>query len=260
MNLERFGHFLLRSLAQNAPSRGDGYLIRLQDFWLFIIGAQTDARLERLRAKIGHRAAFETLYRESADPWQSVNPRYRYQQRKYEVVMSFLPIDRHYGLALDLGCGLGSLARHLASRAKKVVGMDVAQAAVDRARIMHADISNLGFEQGDILDTPADLNGKVDLITITDTLYYLPGLTDEKLNLIALRIGDLLAPNGICLLTDHFFFRWDRATRLSIQIHRAFASSPRFRSMSEHKRPFYLTTLLSASIPRKESETLDQVL
>jgi SAM-dependent methyltransferase len=227
--------------------RRQGSSIRLQDFWLFIVGARTDARLEKLCAELGHRAACETLYRDCADPWQSVAPRYRYQQRKYEVVISFLPEDTVYGLALDLGCGLGSLARHLALRAKHVIGMDVAQTAVDRARIMHADITNLSFEQGDILDIPAMWNGKVDLITITDTLYYLPDLTEEKLNSIALRIADLLAPGGICMLTDHFFFRWDRATRLSLQIHRVFASSPRFRSIAEYKRPFYLTTLLRAS-------------
>jgi SAM-dependent methyltransferase len=243
----RTGLFRLSSSLVINRWRSEGVFIRPRDFWLFIVSAKTDAHLDRLRAELGYRSAFETLYRDSADPWQSVSPRYRYQQRKYEVVMSFLPKDRVYGLVLDLGCGLGSLARHLASRAKHVIGIDIAQAAVDRARIMHVDIANLGFEQGDILDIPAELDGKVDLITIADTLYYLPNLTEEKLNCIALRIRDLLAPGGICMLTDHFFFRWHKATRLSIQIHRAFSSSPRFRSIAEHTRPFYLTTLLRAA-------------
>ena len=176
--------------------------------------------------------------------------------------MSFLPRDQRYGLVLDLGCGLGTLARHLAARAEKVIGMDVAQAALDRARVTHAEISNLSFEQGDILDLPRDMNGKFDRIAITDTLYYLPELTEEKLNSIALRVADLLAPNGLCMLTDLYFFRWDKATRLSIRMHQAFASSPRFRSIAEHKRPFYVTTLFRASsavLSGKRFGTADQL-
>ena len=235
----------LRSAAGAAPE----YLLRPQDLWLFIVGAQTDAWVARLRANVGDREAFETIYRESDDPWGSVSPRYRYQRRKYEVVVSLIPRDRRYGHALDLGCGLGTMLRLLAYRVEHALGLDVAQTAIDRARNTHGNSPNLRFEQADILDLPAELNGRFDLITVVDTVYYLPSVHDDSLKSIASRIADLLAPGGLCVLSNHFFFPWDKETRLSRRIHRAFTRSPRFRFVSEHWRPFYLTTLLeSASV------------
>jgi len=224
-----------------------GYFLRPQDLWLFIVGAQTDARVARLRKDLGDRAAFETVYRESEDPWVSVSPHYHYQRRKYEVVASLIPANRRYTHALDLGCGLGTLSRLLAHRVERALGLDVAQAAIDRARKTHVAASNLRFEQADILDLPAEMNGRFDLITIVDTVYYLRSVHDHSLEEIASRVADLLAPNGLCVLSNHFFFPWDKETRLSRRIHDAFIQSKRLRRISEHWRPFYLTTLLEST-------------
>jgi SAM-dependent methyltransferase len=233
-----------------ARANAAGYLIRPRDFWLFIRGAQTDAWIARLRADIGDETPFETIYSQTSDPWLSDNPRYRYQSRKYDTLMSFLPTHRRYGYALDLGCGLGSLTRRLSRRAEASLGMDIAQAAVDRARENNARIPNLRFERGDILHLPCELNGRFEIITIVDTIYYLSPMSDDLLSSLADRMSDLLTPGGICMLTNHFFFPWDKETRLSRRIHNAFASSPRFRLISEHWRPFYLTTLLTVSPPQ----------
>jgi SAM-dependent methyltransferase len=225
-----------------------GYFIRLQDFWIFIVGAKTDAWVARLRADVGDRTAFETIYHESDDPWCSNSPRYNYQRRKYHVLMSFLPADRRYQHTLDLGCGLGTLSGLLADRSDQVLGLDVAQTAIDRAHKAHV-ASNVDFERMDILDLPDRLNGQFDLIMIVDTLYYLSSTSDELLRELAVRIADLLAADGLCVLTNHFFFPWDKETRLSRRIHRAFVNSPRFHFISEHWRPFYLTTMLSLTAP-----------
>jgi SAM-dependent methyltransferase len=241
--LSVFWPFSMRanSMRANAAS----YLIRPRDLWLFIRGAQIDAWIARLRAGIGDENPFETIYRQTSDPWLSVSPRYRYQSRKYDTLMSFLPTNRRYGHALDLGCGLGSLACRLSGRAEASLGMDIAQAAVDRARDNNARIPNLHFEQGDILHLPCELNGRFEIVTIVDTIYYISPMSDDLVQSLAHRIADLLVPGGICMLTNHFFFPWDKETRLSRRIHDAFSSSPRFQLVSEHWRPFYLTTLLS---------------
>jgi hypothetical protein len=55
-----------------------------RDISLFIQGARTDAKIARLQRDEGTRAAFETVYTESADPWASASPRYRYQGLKYD--------------------------------------------------------------------------------------------------------------------------------------------------------------------------------
>ena len=76
---------------------------------MLILGGKTDARLAQLESTRGTQGAFEALYDECDDPWDSFNPRYSYQSRKYDTVMSLLPSKRQFGRALDLGCGLGAL-------------------------------------------------------------------------------------------------------------------------------------------------------
>ncbi len=216
-----------------------------RDIALFLRSARTDSALSRLRPLLGGRGAFEQVYEAGADPWASNDARYRYQRRKYEVLVSLLPPGRHYGRALDLGCGLGAMARLLAARTDSVLGLDVAQAAVEQARTRNHDMPHVAFEQADMLDLPRGLDGSFDLIVLSDVLYYLSPLGDAVLKALALRMADLLAPGGICLLANHFFFSADADSRLSRRIHRAFAWSPRLRVMSEHRRPFYLATLLT---------------
>ncbi len=219
-------------------------LILPRDFTLFLVGARTDAAIERTRAAAGARAAFEAAYTRSDDPWASATSRYRYQQRKYEQIMALLP-ERRFRQALDLGCGLGLLSQHLAARSGSVLGIDVASAALDHARLRAQGISNLSFAQGDVLDLPPELDGRFDLVMVADTLYYLSPLSDELLATLAARFAGLLAPGGICVLANHFFFAADADSRLSRRIHAAFASSPGFDVLSEHRRAFFIVTVLA---------------
>ena len=214
-----------------------------RDFMLFLVGARTDAGIERTRAISGARAAFEAAYTGSDDPWASAAPRYRYQQRKYEQIAALLP-DRQFRQALDLGCGLGLLSQHLARRADAVLGIDVASAALRHARLRAAGISNLSFTQGDVLELPAELDGRFDLVVVADTLYYLSPLGDDVLATLSARFADLLTPGGICVLANHFFFAADAESRRSRRIHRAFAASPRFDVLSDHRKAFFIVTLL----------------
>lgn len=215
-----------------------------RDIGLFMRSARTDATLGRLRKRIGSAAAFDALY-ETGDPWASGDPRYRYQRRKYDVLCGFLP-ERRFKWALDLGTGGGLLARKLADRADDVLGLDVSQVAVAQAQARYPDLPNLRFAQGDVADLSASLDGQFDLVVLADTLYYLPGpLDDALLDRLATRIARLLSPGGLCLLANHYFFTADPDSRLSRRIHRAFAASPGFRVVSEHRRPFYLASLLA---------------
>ncbi len=216
-----------------------------RDIGLFLRSARTDAAIGR--AGTGGPAAFDAAYA-AGDPWASGDPRYLYQRRKYEVLAALLPPGRRYKRVLDIGAGLGLLGRNIAERADEVLGLDISQAAVEHARALHSDVGHLRFEQGDVRSLPGSLDGRFDLVMLADTLYYLPRpITDTVLKAVALRVAALLAPGGICLLANHFFFAADPDSRLSRRIHRAFAWSPGFHTLSEHRRPFYLVSLLSAS-------------
>jgi SAM-dependent methyltransferase len=214
------------------------------DVGLFLKSARTDAAIQRQRDTEGPRAAFESAYADSADPWGSASPRYRYQGLKYDKLIALLPQGR-IARALDLGCGLGLLSQKLARRADHVLGLDLATAAVEQARGHGAAFANLQFEQGDILDLSPSLDGQFDLVVVADVLYYLAPLDDLVLSALALRIASLLRPGGICLLANHFFFAADPDSKASRNIHRAFSASPGFAVMSEHRRAFFLATLFS---------------
>jgi SAM-dependent methyltransferase len=225
-------------------SRLGGFMFMLpRDIGLFLRSARTDASLEALRTQLGNAAAFDEVYR-GGDPWASSDPRFRYQHHKYDVIESLIP-RRHFASALDLGCGSGLLTRRLAKCADAVLGLDISAAAVAQARQVHEAYPSVRFAMGDISNLPAFIDGAFDLLVITDSLYYLPPpLDDAALRPIAARMGSLLQPGGVCVLANHFFFGLDSASRLSRRIHRAFATSPAFRVKSEHRRPFYLVSVL----------------
>lgn len=217
----------------------------IRDIGLFWRSARTDARIGRLRRTLGQAGALEAVYAGDRDPWASAAGAYRYQRRKYEVLAGLLG-SRHFGRALDLGCGVGMLSRHLAACADTVVGVDVAPSAIAEARLLQGDLANVRFEVCDILDLPGAYDGAFDLVAVADVLYYLSPLDDALLRQIALNISRLLAPGGLCILANHYFFRLDPDSRRSRRIHDAFRGSPGFRARAEHRRPFYLVTMLDA--------------
>ncbi len=220
-----------------------------RDIKLFLRSARTDAAIARDRSTGGDLAAFDAAYAaKGGDPWASADKRYRYQSRKYDILAALLPRGRRFAQGLDLGSGLGLLGRRLAGHADAVLGLDISRRAVDRARLLNADMPSLRFEHGDIRDIPAALDGMFDLVAIADTIYYLPRpLTDATLKALAMRVSRLLQPGGVCLLANHFFFAADPESRVTRRIHQAFAWSPGFTLISEHRRPFYLVTLLEAA-------------
>ncbi len=194
--------------------------------------------------KLGNVATFDTIY-QGSDPWASVDPRYTYQRRKYEA-LSRLLTGRRYGHVLDLGSGLGDLASLLADRSDRVLGLDISQVARDRASERHRAVSNLRFAQADVLNLPSHYDGAFDLVMVADMLYYLPQpIQDSTLKQLATRLARLLQPGGTLLLANHFFFMADPDSRQSRRIHQAFAWSPSLRVISEHRRPFFLASLLA---------------
>jgi len=213
---------------------------------MLIVGGRTDARIAKLEVTQGKSKAFEALYQQYQDPWGTLNPRSNYQIRKYSTVLELLP-PRQFRRALDLGCGLGTLSKLLTLRSDAVLGVDVSQTAVERARALYGIAANVQFQQGDLAVLPSNLEGCFDLITIVDVLYYLPDTSDSALDDVAARIAGLLEPGGVVVLSNHLFAGgWDRATRLSRRIRKAFFRSPNFILVSCNWRPFFQTTVLTA--------------
>ncbi len=230
-------------MSDSAGRAGGWFFMSPRDIGLFLRSARADARIAQLRATKGDQAAFDDAYIDG-DPWASADSRYMYQRRKYDVIASLVP-KRRYARALDLGAGLGLMARRLAATADEVVGIDFSANAVKHAREANRDLPHVSFRQGDVMALPEELDGGFDLLMIADVLYYLPPpITDDTLKQVALRMARLMRPGGICLLANHYFSGADADSRISKRIHEAFSWSPSWQVQAQHRRPFYLATVL----------------
>jgi SAM-dependent methyltransferase len=247
-------------IATPARARSRWLFMSPRDIGLFLRSARTDSRIARQREAEGARAAFEAAYSENGDPWASADSRYFYQRWKYEGLMAILPAGRRFARALDLGSGVGELSVALTAVADDVLGVDIAQSAVDQATVRAAGRPGLRFAQGDVCALDPALDGSFDLVVVADTLYYMDAVDDLSLKTVAARIARLLAPGGMCLIANHYFFAADRDSRLSRRIHDAFTWSPSLAVVAAHRRPFYLASLLTLADPRPSPDRVARTL
>ncbi len=73
---------------------------------------------------------FTGLYEADDDPWRLASR--WYETRKYGLTVAALPAER-YRRGLEVGCSVGVLTAALASRCDELLGVDIAQRAVDVA-------------------------------------------------------------------------------------------------------------------------------
>jgi SAM-dependent methyltransferase len=117
-----------------------------------------------------------------ADPYWNHNTRY------FPWVLDAVPSG--CGLAVDVGCGDGLLTSRLATRARRVVGLD---ASVDMARVSADNlrtVPNARAEHADFLRWPA-ADGSVDFVSAVASLHHM------DLEAALMRISRLLAPGGV---------------------------------------------------------------
>ena len=219
------------------------FFMTFRDIGLWVRSARADATVRQRSPVHGVAQAFEQLYRADADPYGAADPRYRYQDRKYATLLSFLPA-RPYRHVLELGCGVGAFSRALAPHAETVTGIDISPTAVQRATALSQKHLNLSFRPGDVHTFDSD--GQLyDLIVAADVLYYAVSSADESaLAAIARRLAVSLAPGGLVLLADHYFFGLGAASRITRAIHRTFRQAAGLQIRSQRLRCFYLATLL----------------
>ncbi|MBI3244349.1 MAG: class I SAM-dependent methyltransferase [Chloroflexi bacterium] len=74
---------------------------------------------------------------------------------------------------LDVGCGPGSLARHLARDDHTVTGIDADPLMIDRAQYLATEVSDVTFEVGDVRHLRFD-DGAFDVALATNVIFLLP--------------------------------------------------------------------------------------
>ena len=73
---------------------------------------------------------------------------------------------------LDVGCGPGSLARHLARDGHTVTGIDADPLMIDRAQYLATEVSGVTFEVGDVRNLRFD-DGTFDAALATNVIFLL---------------------------------------------------------------------------------------
>lgn len=111
---------------------------------------------------------FDATYARRDDPW-GFEDRW-YEERKRSVTLAALP-DVRYGRVLEVGCSIGVLTADLAPRSDELLAVDVAPAAVARARERVASAAHVRVEVGDVAAHVPD--GPWDLVVLSEVGYYL---------------------------------------------------------------------------------------
>src|SRR5919204_5812442 len=140
------------------------------------------------------------------DPWYFVDSRLDYRSPDADrfwrggnevvelilraVDVSIQPTD----VILDIGCGLGRLTRPLATRADRVIGLDVSKEMIDRARELNAQLDNVEWVLGDGESLAGIADGAVDGVISHVVFQHIP---DPRITLGYVReMGRVLRPGG----------------------------------------------------------------
>jgi len=110
---------------------------------------------------------FEGAWR-VGDPWDLETS--ALDQESYARQLALVG-DRRYGRVLEIGCAAGAFTRRLAALADRVLALDVAPSAIERAR---QDVPpNVDFRVGDAMELDPVREGPWDLVVMSETIYYL---------------------------------------------------------------------------------------
>jgi len=148
-------------------------------------------------------AAFDAMFDDGDDPWSSES---WYERRKRDLTLAVLLRER-YDRVLDVGCSTGALTRGLAERAGTVVGVDASSRALEVARRdtppgvrwMHGRAPEVVERFGDLGSTADPEEGDIDLVVLSEVLYF---LTPFEVWLTLAAVLRRLAPGGEVVLVD----------------------------------------------------------
>jgi LmbE family N-acetylglucosaminyl deacetylase/SAM-dependent methyltransferase len=113
---------------------------------------------------------FDGMYARHDDPW-GFDSRW-YETRKRRIVLATLPRER-YRSGFEAGCSTGALTAELADRCDELLAVDIAAAAVERARRRLAGREGVNIRRAQLpADWPA---ASFDLVVLSEVAYYWAG-------------------------------------------------------------------------------------
>jgi LmbE family N-acetylglucosaminyl deacetylase/SAM-dependent methyltransferase len=191
---------------------------------------------ERAPGRSLGRGYFEDFYAtQGEDPW-GFETRW-YERRKRALTMASLPRER-FARAFEPGCSTGHLTIELAHRCDEVLAMDVADAAVQRARQRCAELPWVTVVPGSVPgDWPA---GRFDLVLLSEVGYYSAG---NDLDELVRRAGDALTDDGV-LVACHWRHEVADYPVGGDVVHRALRQHSRLSLLATHEEEDFLLDVL----------------
>lgn len=125
--------------------------------------------IDREQAGPRAREFFETLW-SKGDPWDIETT--EITQRTHQRLIALLD-GRRYRRVLEIGCGAGVFTRRLAGVADFVLALDVAPAAIARARTRDLPSGAVEFRVADVMQYDPHTEGPWDLVVMSETIYLL---------------------------------------------------------------------------------------
>lgn len=184
-----------------------------------------------------------------------------FERDRYEFLVGLIA-DRRYGRAVEIGCGSGCFTSRLRGLADHVLALDVAAAAIERARGQPA-VAGAGsaeFVVANAMDHDFAAGGPWDLIVLTETVYSLGWLYSLfDLGMFAIHLRESLAAGGRLLLSNTYGAERDWLMRpflidtyrdLFVNVGLAIETESVFVGMKDGETFRVLATLLQAELPR----------
>ncbi len=178
---------------------------------------------------------FREVYQKSKDPWNLASS--EYEAEKYEASLHALPRDQ-YDNALEIGCSIGVFTARLAARCAHLRAIDVAEAAVAKAKERCKNFSNVSFE---VMCLPEKYPDELfDLTVLSEVGYY---LSSKALRQLSAEITTHAAPRGHLMLV-HWLASVPGFELRGDDVHDHFLRLPEWRLVSNHRMDLYRIDVL----------------
>ncbi len=187
------------------------------------------------------RTYFDGLYAAADDPW-SLRTRW-YERRKHALTAAVLPRER-YGDGLEVGCSVGALTAVLAPRCDRLTAWDTSAAAVERAAARNPGVAVAQRS------APADPLPEVDLLVLSEVLYY---LSPADLGALLDQVRTAVRPGGT-VLAVHWRHPVADYPQTGDAVHAALDAALDWPVVATHREPdFLLDCRVRSADPRDAS-------
>lgn len=178
---------------------------------------------------------FERIYARKHDPWEFETS--GYEAWKYDITLANLPNER-YHRAVEAGCSIGVLTQQLGLRCDTLLGIDVSEKALDKARNRCSGMPHVRFRR---MQIPSEMPDDTwDLILVSEVAYY---WTPADLERAVTELADRHEAGGHLVLV-HLTENVPDYPLTGDQVHDYWCTRPEWRVISHQRQPRFRLDVL----------------